>query len=209
MIDFRKNMKQNNKIEKEFSVIILAAGKSSRIGLPKLSLRYDENKIFIEQIVNEYESFGCKEIIIVVNETGNNFLTENKIQFSDNIKVAINKHPEWHRFYSLKTGAKSMSEVSPVFVHNVDNPFVNPTVLNKLLENIDQADYISPEFNGKGGHPILLSEKIIKDLISTEEDQIHFKEFLNQYPKKKVQIDDEKVLVNINTLEEYKRYFNF
>ncbi len=67
MINFGKNMKQNNKIEKEFSVIILAAGKSSRMGLPKLSLRYNENKIFIEHIVNKYEDFRCKEIIIVEN----------------------------------------------------------------------------------------------------------------------------------------------
>lgn len=202
-------MKQNNKIEKDFSAIILAAGKSSRMGLPKLALRYNETKIFIEQIVNEYESFGCEEILIVVNGTGNSFLTENKIQFSGNVKIVINNHPEWHRFYSLKTGAKSMSEVLPVFVHNVDNPFVNHEVLNELLRNTDKVDYISPEFDGKGGHPILLSEKIIKDVIATVENQIHFKEYLNKYPKKKVQVDDEKILVNINTLEEYKKYFNF
>lgn len=200
-------MMQNNKTKKEFSVIILAAGKSSRMGLPKLALRYNKNKIFIEHIVNEYESFGCEEIIVVVNETGNNFLTENEIQFSSNVKIVINNHPEWHRFYSLKTGAKSMSGVLPVFVHNVDNPFVNYEVLNELSGNINKADYLSPEFDGKGGHPILLSEKIIKDVRATTEDQIHFKEFLNQYPKKKVQVDDEKVLVNINTIDEYRQYF--
>ena len=200
-------MKQNNKIEKEFSAIILAAGKSSRIGFPKLSLRYDENKIFIEHIVNKYENFGCKEIIIVVNETGNNYLTENKIQFSDNVKIVINEHPDWHRFYSLKLGAKCLLEVIPVFVHNVDNPFVNYEVLNELSGNTNKADYLSPEFDGKGGHPILLSRRIIKDVRATTEDQIHFKEFLNQYPKRRVKVDDEKVLVNINTLEEYRKYF--
>ena len=55
-------MKQNNKIKKEFSAIILAAGKSLRMGIPKLSLKYDENNIFIEHIISEYISFGCKEI---------------------------------------------------------------------------------------------------------------------------------------------------
>lgn len=202
-------MKQNSKIKKEFSAIILAAGKSLRMGIPKLSLKYDENNIFIEHIINEYRSFGCKEIAIVVNETGNNFLKDNKIQFTKSVKIVINKHSEWHRFYSLKVGAKSLLEVLPVFVHNVDNPFVNPTVLNKLIENSDKADYISPEFKGKGGHPILLSEKIINDIRSTQEDQLHFKEFLNQYSKLKVRVDDENILVNINTLEEYQEYFSF
>ncbi|MCD4832476.1 MAG: NTP transferase domain-containing protein [Bacteroidales bacterium] len=207
MINFRKNMMQNNKTKKEFSVIILAAGKSSRMGIPKLSLKYDDNNIFIKHIINEYERFGCKEIVIVVNETGKNYLTENKIKFSDNVKIVINKHPEWHRFYSLKMGAKSLSKDSVVFVHNVDNPFVNHEVLNKLLISSHKADYIGPEFNGKGGHPVLLSEKIKNDVRSTKEDQLHFKEFLNQYPKRRVKVDDEKVLVNINTLEEYRKYF--
>ncbi|MCK5170753.1 MAG: hypothetical protein KAQ75_12815 [Bacteroidales bacterium] len=44
-------------------------------------------------------------------------------------------------------------------------------------------------------------------MIATKENQIHFKEFLNQYPKMKVRVDDEKVLVNINTIEEYKNLF--
>ena len=202
-------MKQNSKIKKEFSAIILAAGKSSRMGVPKLSLKYDHNKIFIEHIIDEYRRFGCNEIAIVVNETGYNFLIEKKIQFSDNVKIVINKHPDWHRFYSLKIGVKSLVEAKSVFVHNVDNPFVNHNVLNKLLEKINTADYISPEFNGKGGHPILLSEKIINIVRSTQVDQLHFKEFLNQYPKMKVQVDDEKVLVNINTFDEYRKYFSF
>ncbi|MBU8893407.1 MAG: NTP transferase domain-containing protein [Bacteroidales bacterium] len=200
-------MNQNIKIEKEFSVIILAAGKSSRMGIQKLSLKYTDDNIFIEHIVSEYASFGCREIIIVVNETGSSYLTENKTQFSNNVKIEINKHPEWHRFYSLKTGAKSLSKTSAVFVHNVDNPFVNHDVLNELLKSSNKADYIGPEFDGKGGHPVLLSEKIIKDVVNTKKDQLHFKEFLNQYSRLKVEVDDEKVLVNINTLEGYRMYF--
>ena len=78
-----------------------------------------------------------------------------------------------------------------------------------MIGNIDTADYISPEYNGIGGHPILLSEKVINDVRATQEDQIHFKEFLNHYPKMKMQVDDEKILVNINTMEEYKSFFNF
>ncbi|MFC2104390.1 NTP transferase domain-containing protein [Bacteroidota bacterium] len=202
-------MKQNNKIEKEFSAIILAAGKSERLGFPKLSLKYNENIIFLQNIVNEYEQFGCKEIIIVINEVGNKFLNENKIHFQDNVKIVINKYPEWHRFYSLKIGAKTLSEVSPVFIHNVDNPFVNHDVLNELLNCKDKADYIGPEFKGKGGHPILLSDIIVQELRSIHKDQIHIKEFLNQFPKMKVQVEDKIVLININTIEEYQRIFKF
>lgn len=198
---------QFDKNQKYFSAIILAAGKSSRMGIPKLSLKYDEENSFIEHIVNDYQNFACKEIVIVVNDIGNDYLNKSKIRFLDNVKVVINKHPDWHRFYSLKIGAKSLSKIKSTFIHNVDNPFVKYEVLNKLLDYQEKADYLSPEYAGNGGHPILISKKIISDISNTKEDQIHLKKFLNQYLRLRIKVDDEKVLTNINTLEDYSRHF--
>jgi len=201
-------MRQINKIEKEFSAIILAAGKSERLGFPKLSLKYDENNTFVEYIVDEYKQFGCKEIILVVNEIGNKYLIDHHISFSKNLIIVINKYPDWHRFYSLKIGVRNLSENRPTFVHNVDNPFVNHQVLNQLSENINEADYLNPEYSQKGGHPFLISEKVVKEITQIKEDQKHLKEFLNQYKRLRIGVDDEKVLTNINTLEEYRKYFD-
>jgi len=199
---------QNNKIKKEFSAIILAAGKSSRMGMPKSFLKYNEQETFIEHIINEYLEFGCKQVIIITNAIDAKWFIENVHDFSEKNKILINHHLEWHRFFSLKMAIEKIINEEYVFVHNVDNPFVNIDVLIELMTNRMEADYIYPEFNGKGGHPILLSRKIINDVRSTLEDQVHFKDFLNRYPKIKVKVDDEKILTNINTLEEYKRYFN-
>ena len=202
-------MNQNNKIEKDFSVIILAAGKSERLGFPKLSLKYNRQYTFIEQIAHEYKVFGCEEINLVVNKVSEEYIRKHNLKFLSNFKLIINEHPEWHRFYSLKIGVKGLIKQNAVFVHNVDNPFVSPQVLKQLLEKRNLADYIIPECNGRGGHPILISDKIINDIRATEEDQVHMKEFLNQYSRLKIPVKDEKVLVNINTIGEYKRYFDF
>lgn len=201
-------MNVNSKIEKEFSAIILAAGKSERIGFPKLSLKFDDKSSFVEHIVREYLNFGCKEIVLVVNDAGLKCLNNNATQFPGHVKIAINDHPDWHRFYSLKIGAKLLSKFNPVIIHNVDNPFVSNDVLTTLLSYSEKADYVIPLFEEKGGHPILLSENIVRELNSIKENQLHLKEFLNQFSKMKVSVDDEKVLVNINTLEDYKIYFN-
>ncbi|HRW62390.1 MAG TPA: NTP transferase domain-containing protein [Bacteroidales bacterium] len=193
--------------EKEFSVIILSAGKSERMGTPKPALKFDESQTFIEHISFEYQQFGCKEIIIVLNKENHTFLNDLNIKLPSNCKIIINNHPEWHRFYSLKTGVKSLKEINYVFVHNVDNPFVNQEVLNELLNHSDKADYIVPEFEGKGGHPFLLSPKIILEITQTNKNEMHLKDFLNQYSKLKIQVNEESILVNINTLEDYKKYF--
>jgi CTP:molybdopterin cytidylyltransferase MocA len=198
---------QNKVNVKEYSAIILSAGESSRMGVPKFSLQFDENIIFLQKIVKEFTDFGCYEIIVVINEIGNKYLKENELFLPENVKIVVNEHPEWHRFYSLKIGVNALSETNNCFVHNVDNPFVNHDVLKALFNNINTADYISPEFAGKGGHPFLLSEKVLKKIAQTEEDQKHLKEFLNQYSRLRIKIEDEKVLTNINTLEDYSRYF--
>lgn len=201
------NKKINNK--KDFSAIILAAGNSARMGFPKLALKYSKSQTFIEHIADEYDKSGCAEIILVVNAENYKILKDKKLQFQEKVKIVVNDHPEWHRFYSLKTGASALSKKRKVFVHHVDNPFVSQDVLGLLIKYSKTADYISPEFKGRGGHPILLSEKIVNDILKSKKDQMHLKEFVNQYPKKKVKVLDENVLININTVIDYKKYFNW
>ena len=196
------------RIERYFSVIILAAGKSERLGFPKLSLMFNDNTTFIEHIANAYHDYGCVEIILIVNDTGKRYISDHNLKFPSNTKIVPNGHPDWHRFYSLKLGAIQTKENNYVFIHNVDNPFVNQQVFCELLNSSDKADYISPQYNGKGGHPFLISSKIIQDLKSYKSDQKHLKEFLNQYTRLRVPVTDENILVNINTLEEYRKFFS-
>jgi molybdenum cofactor cytidylyltransferase len=192
----------------DFSVVILAAGNSTRMGVPKFSLRFNSKHTFIEHIAHEYHDLGCKEIIIVMNESGNSFIKESALDFPENVKVVVNKHPEWDRFYSVKIGLQNLSKILPVFIVNVDNPFVNLEIIQALLNEKDNADYIHPTYMGKGGHPVLLNEKILKDIINEKQNQLHFREYLNDYSKLIVKVDDENVLVNINTPEGYHYYFN-
>jgi len=201
-------MKQKAQNPINYSAIILAAGKSSRMGKPKWSLKFDESSSFVEHIISEYYSFGCKEILLVINETDYSSFVEKKYTMPDNFKLVINKYPEWDRFYSLKLGVKGLSYLQPVFVHNVDNPFVNLNILDQLLKNMYVADYIVPEYDGRGGHPILISNKIIEKVLSTKENILHFKEFMNHFSKTKINIDDKRILVNINSLDDYWQYFN-
>lgn len=201
-------MKQLANNKKDFSAIVLAAGKSERLGFPKLSLRYDDKNTFIEQIVKNLNEFNCREIVLVVNETGIQYLKRHNITFEENVVIVLNENPDWHRFYSLKKGVQNLSELQAVFVHNVDNPFVRLETLKELWTNRLKADYLFPEYQAKGGHPILLSPNIVKEVFHTEARQIHFREFLAQFSKLAIPVQDTNILVNINTLREYRRYFD-
>ena len=190
------------------SVIILAAGKSSRMGVPKLSLKFDAGKTFLEHVINEYSEFGCDEIVVVVNAEGHKYIVKSLQPFPENVKIAINEYPERGRFHSLKTGCLELSRINSVFVHNVDNPFVNQKILNALLAKNKEYDYVMPSYEGKGGHPVLISKDVVTTVIPEPDDQQHLKEFLNRFSSLKEDVDDEKVLVNINDNNDYKKWFN-
>jgi molybdenum cofactor cytidylyltransferase len=192
---------------KKYSAIILSAGKSSRMGVPKFSLMFDDKSTFIEKIVNAYADFGCEEIIAVLNNEGVEHFTRLKIHLPSVARIVVNLHPEWERSYSLKTGAKALNNLNPVFISNIDNPFVNPVVLESLALHIDNYDYVFPVFNGKGGHPFMISERFVHDLITNPDDKLHLKVFLDRFSKRAVEVMDEKVLVNVNNQEDYNNIF--
>ena len=196
-----------NSINKDYSTIILSAGKSTRMGVPKFSLLYKNQEMFIEHLAREYTDFGSRQVIIVFNKEGFEFISEHKTQFADNVKLVLNEYPEYHRFYSLKIATKALDFPQSVFVHNVDNPFVNQDVLRALLKYNAQGDYLNPTFEGAGGHPILLSENIVSAFREAEQDTIHLREFLNQFKRLRVPVSDANILVNLNTPEEFEAYF--
>lgn len=195
-------MSDNNK---KYSAIILSAGKSSRMGVHKFSLKYSATTTFLENLINQYNTFGCDEIIVVLNPDGRILLDQLNLPLPLNVNVVINEHPEWERFYSLKLAANGFSKINPAFVSNIDNPFVDLKVLESLAKS--NTEYTYPVFNGRGGHPFLISEKVIADLSFEPKDEIHLKEFLGRYSKGAFAVDDEKVLLNVNTIEEYNRLF--
>ncbi len=195
---------ENNK---KYSAIILAAGKSARMGVPKFSLKFDSTLTFLEHIVNQYFKFGCDEILVVLNPDGAELLTTLQLNLPKNIKLIVNPHPAWERFYSLKLGVAGLPSIKSVFVSNIDNPFIGIDLLQSLISNSLSADYIYPAFQGRGGHPILLAEKLVSRILDEPKNEIHLREFLRGFSSKAIEVDDNKILVNINTYEQYINLF--
>lgn len=190
------------------AVVILAAGFSGRMGIPKLSLPFDEKQTFTEKIITTYLTAGCKNIVLVVNRQGIKALKQQKDFLAEsNVSVVLNAFPERERFYSLQTGLKLLDGFRAVFVQNIDNPFVHPEWLQKLTEAFEPDAFVVPHHNGYGGHPILLSGKIIRDIKAFKSYRKNLRNFLQAYPKINCPVADEKILVNINSPAEYRKYF--
>lgn len=191
-------------MQDRYSVIILAAGFSSRMGSPKLSLGLPGGITFLEYILQQYENFGCGKIIVVVNSEGRSYLSEKKLAISSEINIVVNHHPEKGRFYSISKGLSALEDDYPVFIHNVDNPFADKELLNALYTNRSEADLIKPVYKNKGGHPVLISNNIVRDILTNKNYDIHLNNFLSIYSSRSINSTDKRILTNINTESDYK-----
>ena len=190
----------------EIGVLILAGGKSERMFFPKAFLLC-EGKTFLKKIVEEYYDAGLKNIFVVLNE---NFCTGEWGKFINQVKSIVtiieNPNPELGRFHSLKLGIKKMQDPDFCFIQNIDNPFVNKEVIKSLMESGNSEGYTSPVFAGRSGHPILISKKIMQHINNLPEGDFNLRNVLSGFPKTEVQMNNDEILININTVEDYKKH---
>ncbi len=192
----------------KYSAVILAAGNSSRMGVPKWSLKYDENFNFAEKIAHEFNVAGANDIALVVNAQSYEEIEKSELKFPNNLKLIKNENPEFGRFYSLKKGVEICDSDEHVCFTNIDNPFINLKILDVILGGKADYDLICPSYQEKGGHPLLISEKVIRDIVNESTINLTLRDFLKKYDKQKIEVEDSKVLININTPEEYAHYFS-
>ena len=187
-------------------VIILAGGNSSRMDFPKPFLMYRE-KTFLQIIAETYCNAGFKNIGVVLNKyyAGDEwqYLLEPVRSLGT---IFENKFPAYGRLYSLKLAAKEMKGFEFYFIQNADNPFPDGNIISTLWKNRNERGYVSPVFKGKGGHPVLLSKKIIEHILSTSSDTLTLREILCSFDRRKIETGDERVGWNINTKEDYEKY---
>ncbi len=187
-----------------FGAIILSGGKSERMNYPKAFLEID-GVTFLQKLANTYNK-EVSEIVVVLNQELSESKWEKKIEAIDKTcKIVLNHHSDKGKFYSLQLGAKNISS-DYCFIQNVDNPFVNSFLLGQMIKNKNLNGITIPVYNRKSGHPILVSKKVLKKISSTEDTNIHLKDFYSTFSKKFIEVEDESVLLNINTPEIYEKH---
>ncbi len=185
------------------SAIILSAGSSLRMGTQKALLRFDDEHTFLQKITETYLKAGAEQVIVVVNTGLYALFNENNLDLPEQVILVSNEKPELGRFYSLQTGIKKIKPGNYCFFQNIDNPFTSAHLINSLISEKDDADVIIPAFQKKTGHPVLLSPVVTETMLKVIDYEIRIDQFLKKFNVKEVETNDNKVLVNINSPEEF------
>ncbi len=196
-------MKLSNEVKKT-ACIILSGGNSSRMKTHKALLPFSQNKNFLQHIIGVYLNTGLSDIVVVKNED----INLNPKQYP-NATIINNNHPEKGRIYSIQLGLQQLSEHTDCFIQNIDNPFVTKQLLSDLLKHQNKADFISPVYYDKGGHPVLLSGIILNKIRTITDNKTTLRDILSDFNRYKVVTNDERCILNINTPDDYSQYFSF
>jgi molybdenum cofactor cytidylyltransferase len=157
-------------MENTFSVdaLIVAAGNSSRCSGYKPLYRW-RDKYLITHIIEKSAEF-CEQVIVI---TGHNAeLLESSVTAScpfdvlSKVTFVHNRNYRQGMFSSLQAGCAALSGTSWAFYQFTDQPALPLAFFGEFMAQIsDGVDWIQPVFDGKKGHPLLLSPKMQRLII--------------------------------------------
>lgn len=194
---------------KNFSAIILSAGYSSRMGSLKPLLKF-KNKTALELLVETFKKCNIEDIIVVVGYRAHDIIDNlNYLK----VKWVINDNYDEGMYSSVKEGVKALDNKSDaVFIIPVDIPIIKTNTIQIL-----QSEYLSgksgivyPTFNGKRGHPPLIStiykKSILKNLLDGG-----LKNLLNLYnwDSKDIQVFDFGSVTDMDTPLDYEKLLDY
>ena len=137
--------------------VVLAAGRSSRMGRPKALLPADTaGETFVGRIVRTLRAGGVDDIVVVVGGVAPE-ITRILTKEARPPRAVINPAPERGQFSSLQVGLRAVSRpgVSAVLVTLVDVPLVTAATVEALLDAYRQtgAPLVRPETPGSARAP--------------------------------------------------------
>jgi molybdenum cofactor cytidylyltransferase len=200
-------------------LIILCGGRSSRMGSPKGLLQYS-NKPLLKAHIDNFKTKSNDKVIVVLGHSHKEYLNElpflNKSlnKLNDNIYTVINQEPERGQFSSLIEGLKAFSNNSDAkacFIQPIDSLPPDNEIFYYLTDQLSNKYLVvKPTFEGRGGHPVLLSSTFIKILLEIDSDDPKARldlqiGALNENQIRKVPVEDKLIITNVNTLSDYKK----
>jgi molybdenum cofactor cytidylyltransferase len=144
----------------QFAAIVLAAGASSRMGRTKALLQY-QGETFLSRSARLFQPF-CDPVIVVLPPPG--------LECPGGVVCTVNPAPERGMLTSLQCGLKALPESARfVFFTPVDLPAITAQTVSALRKAAGQAPAIVPRYNGRRGHPVLISRELVEEFLELRE----------------------------------------
>jgi molybdenum cofactor cytidylyltransferase len=187
---------------KVVAAILLAAGRSRRMGAFKPLLPFGDSTV-IESCIDNLHEAALDEIIVVVGHRADELQAHLK---DANLKFAFNVDPNSEMGVSIARGVEQMSDdADALLIALVDHPAVSGDTIKTIIDAwVDGAQFVQPEFNGRGGHPVLIDLSFRNELLNLDPEKGLRKLFeAHRDQVKRLTVDSPFVARDMDTWEDY------
>ncbi len=178
--------------------VVPAAGRSERMGKWKPVLAFGSATI-VETVVSNALA-ACRRVIVVAGYRG----AELAALFGPNAGVQVVQNHEWElgMFSSIRRGAAEVTS-QRFFITPADMPWIQPGIY-EALEAEPAEDAVFPVFDGRRGHPALLSERIRQAVLRADPGGPPMRQIVAQFPIREIAWADDSILRDIDTPEDIR-----
>ncbi len=183
------------------SSILLAAGKSKRMGKPKQLMPWGQSTM-VEQTIDNLLGSAVKEVIVVLGHRAEEVI---KIIAAKPVKLAINPDYEQGMSTSIIAGLNLVdSQAQAVMLALGDQPLIDCQTINRLIEEFYNHDkgIAIPTYQGRRGHPVIFTMKYKEKLRELQGD-IGGRQIIKDHPKDvlEVAVNCEGICVDFDTVD--------
>lgn len=173
---------------KKIAALVLAAGRSTRMGGPNKLLAEIGGRPLVRIAVNEALGSRVKPVVVVTGHQRDR--VEAALQ-GLNVQIAHNPDYAEGLSTSLRTGLNALpADVDGVVVLLADMPQVDAQLIDRLIAAFDPekgALAVVPTIDGKRGNPVLWSRRFFPDLLTVEGD-VGARHLIGQYAEAVVEV---------------------
>lgn len=187
------------------SAVVMAAGRSQRMGRPKMILPWGETTV-IGRVASVLLASSVKEVIVV---TGGD---RDKVEFAlRGLTVRTIHNPDYangEMICTLQVGLRTLdNEVDAVLVVLGDQPQIERSVIETVIAAFEQGrKLVVPSYQMRRGHPWLVARSLWDDLLQLQPPDT-LRDFLNNHTNdlQYVNVDTPSIHQDLDTPEDYRR----
>lgn len=161
------------------------------------------NQTVIESCVSNFRAANVAEIVVVLGHSAEAVCEQLS---AASVAFVTNPNPDSEMGVSIGLGVNAITDMAcAVLITPVDHPAIPPATIGLLVENWrGGAKLIQPEYQGKGGHPVLIDLSYREELNCLDSDA-GLRGFFNKHRADvlRLPVDSPFVARDMDTWEDY------
>ena len=188
--------------------IVLAAGRSRRMGEPKALLRVGDDT-FLRHAVQALRDGGCAYVVVVTGRLDDDTarrIAEDAAELDAGI--AVNPAAESQQVDSLRTGLAALPpEAEAAVVAPVDVPDVSGALVRAVIDAFVRtgAPVALPALGGRHGHPVLFARRVFAELMRPDVPQ-GARTVVHAHAAELAEVPVDALPTDLDTPDEYRRW---